>query len=153
MYSYSYITGYHAHNSFKKFPNKIKGNEDKTKLDKEFINSDKLLSFYERSKIETVKFVASTNTPLLAKMRINVESLPLSDVKIGPTKFDTLTVTNLFELLFSVRYVIFSPSSGNFLLKSYLHVFHKLTEKDGKSMMNPIALTMLIVTDGYADKK
>ena len=116
MCSHAFITECHAHDEFKNTMNKIKVNEDKMTLVEESTNSDELSSFFEQSKIAVEKFAAGTNVPLLAKTCRNTESLsPLSDRKIGQTRFDMLAVPKLSELLFPTRHEIFLSSSGIFI--------------------------------------
>ena len=47
IHIHTFVIGYHAHDKSKKMLNKIKGNEDKTKLDEESIKSYDLSSFHE----------------------------------------------------------------------------------------------------------
>ena len=95
-----------------------------------------------------------TTISLLENLRREMLSRsPHSDGRIGSTIFDTLAVPAFFEFLFPIRYAIFLLTSGIFVPFSDMWLFHDLREKDRASIVNPVALTVLIATDDYVGKK
>ena len=122
-------------------------------LDEETINAHELSRFIEWAQISTAKYAANNDADLLTKFRRDIASgSPQSSRKIGVTRFDTFAVPALLEFLFPIQFSIFSPTTGLLILASYINLFLTLREKDGEPMLNPIALTVLVVTDDHVNK-
>ena len=106
-------------------------------FDKDFITEDEFSLLAEWLLVSIAKYIAGTNEILLAKLRRDIQSFVLMDAKIfGNLRVDTLAATAFLELMYPVKYAIFSTNEGlQELGLSDLLLFEEyLKESDGSVM-------------------
>ena len=106
-------------------------------FDKDFIAEDEFSSLAEWLLVSIAKYIAGSNEFILAKLRRDIQSLILMEVRIlGNPRVDTLAATAFLELMYSVKYAIFSTNKYLQELKlSDLILFEEyLKESDGSVM-------------------
>ena len=92
-------------------------------------------------------------TCLLTKLRMDKSCFsPCTDREIGATRFDALAIFTFFKFMYPIWHLDLSSTSGVIVPISDIDLFHDLIEQDGETVINPIALTVLIVADGEVDK-
>ena len=82
-------------------------------FDEDFISEDKFSSLAERLLVSIAKYIARTNEFILAKLCRDIQSITPMDVGIlGNPRVDTLVATAFLELMYPVKYAIFSTNKG-----------------------------------------
>jgi len=129
------------------FPKKIM-------FDKDFIKEDEFSSLAEWLLVSIAKYIARTNEILLAKICRDIQSItPIDAGILGNPRVDTLVVTVFLELMYSIKYAIFSTNEGlQELGSSDLLLFEDYLKESDGLVMQPVILTVIVVTSGYLDK-
>ena len=114
LYSHNFISADICYNMFKEiFDQRIEEFSDKIIFDKDFIAEDKFSSLAKWLLVSIVKYITRPNEFILAKLRRDIQSLTPMDVGIlGNPRVDTLVVTAFLELMYPVKYAIFSTNKN-----------------------------------------
>ena len=90
---------------------------------------------------------------LLKRFRRDVSNCaPNNDGQIGSTIFETLSMLDFFELMLPISYLIFSTSSGTMVPINDRFLLAYFLKKDEATVIEPIALTVIIITSNYVTK-
>ena len=127
---------------------------EETVFDKEFIAEDELSSLAKWLLVSIAKYIARTNKFILAKLCRDIQSLTPIDVGIlGNPRVDTLVAIAFLELIYSVKYAIFSTNKGlQELGSSNLMLFEEYLKESDSSVMQLVILTVIVVISGHLDK-
>ena len=110
LYSHNFVSTNICHNVFSEiFSQRIEAFPKEIVFDQVFISEDEFSPIAEWLLVAIAKYIARTDEALLARLRRNIQSIiPTEAGILGNPRVDTLVVTAFIELIYPVKYAIFS---------------------------------------------
>ena len=155
LYSHNFVSADICYDMFNEiFNQRMEEFSKEIMFDKDFITEDEFSSLAEWLLVSIAKYIARTNEILLAKICRDIQSItPIDAGILGNPRVDTLVVTVFLELMYSIKYAIFSTNEGlQELGSSDLLLFEDYLKESDGLVMQPVILTVIVVTSGYLDK-
>ena len=154
IFSHSFITGEISCEKFQRVLDSVDDSGEIIHYDQDVLCEEDIEPFIEWLLIAVAKYVANDDEQTLAKLRRNIQSLtPKLAGLYGNIKVETLAAAALFEILFPVKYAIYTTSEGLYtLMSSDTLLFHEFfNEPEGKARQ-PVILCILVISEGHLDK-
>ena len=128
--------------------------EEEVDWNEEILCPDDIDPFIEWLLIAGSKHAAGDDKQTMAKLRRNMQTLtPKSAGGISCTKIDTAAAAALFEVLFPVKFAIYSVQEGlHTLISSDTHLFREFFEESAGNEMKPAILCILVIETGHLSK-
>ena len=114
LYSHNFISADICYDMFKEiFNQRMEEFSEEIVFDEDFIVEDEFSSLAEQLLVSIAKYIVGTNKILLAKLRRDIQSIILMDAGIlDNLRVDTLAAMVFLELMYPVKYAIFSTNKG-----------------------------------------
>ena len=153
LFSHSFISGEISCEIFNSVLNRLDDSPEKV-YDRTVLHDEEIEPFIEWLLVGTSKHIAGDDEPTLAKLRRNVQSLTPKGVGgLGNANVESLAAAAFFEIVFPVKYAIYSVNEGLYtLMSSDVLLFNDyFVESEGKAM-KPVILVIIVISSSHLDK-
>ena len=154
LFSHCFISSEISCETFQTVLDTINEDTAETSFDSSGLTEDNFEPFMEWLFVGTAKYIAGDEEPLLAKLRRDVQSLtPKGAGGVGCVKVETLAAAGFFEIMFPIKYALYSEYEGLYtLMSSDQLLFNEFWEEPGSKAMTPVILVVLVFSIGHLDK-
>ena len=114
LYSYNFVSTDIYHDVFSEiFSQRIEVFPKEIVFDQAFISEDEFSLITKWLLVAIAKYIAGTDEALLARLYRNIQSItPTKAGMLGNPRVNTLAVTAFIEMIYPVKYAIFSVNEG-----------------------------------------
>ena len=154
LHSHNFISGDICYDVFKDvFGSRIDSMDKAMTFDSRIIDENEFSPLVEWMLIAIAKHVAGDDVALLAKMRRDIQCITPKFAGLhGNPRVDMLGAAAFVEILYPVKFAIFTVNFGlQLLYSSDSTLFEKHNEEEG-SGMNPVILNVLVLSANHLDK-
>ena len=154
IFSHSFITGEISCEKFQKVLDSVDDSDDVILYNEKVLCADDIEPFIEWLLIAVAKHVSGDDEQILANLRRNIQSLTPNIAGLyGNIKVETLAAAALFEILYPVKYAIYTTREGLYtLMSSDTLLFHEFFDESEGKIRQPIILCIIVISEGHLDK-